>query len=256
MAKITLRASGAQAPDDMRAGEWAARCDRGELKQRGNKISAVLSFTVVGRFGPDGFVSENAGVLLKQWYFLAELKPNQDDIVLDIQPYSKYGTAWALAMGRSFKSGEIPSPEAFEKKLFRVDVGFSSAAGGSFSYRNQGRKKDPRDFLRIHTILEKIEEKALTHMSPCEPIGDHKHEHVHVNGHEHAPRASAVASAQTSASADSNGIRMSSASHKGNEQAPQGHHANGAPGESPETTGISERDVIRVFPGARTRKQV
>jgi hypothetical protein len=257
MAKITLRASGAQAPADMKPGEWIVRCEHGEIKQRGNKISAVLSFSVLGRVIDKGFVTENAGVILKQWYFLSQIDPNDGDVILEIQPYSKYGTAWTLAMGRPFKSGEDPSPKAFEKKIFRVDVGFSSAADGSFSYRNLGRKKDPRDFLRIHTILEKIEEKTLTHMTPYEPIGGHVHVHEYVNGHEHDTRALASASTRTQVSAETDNkvIRMNGASHKGYEQVPQGH-ANQAPGDfkqrAPDAKkGVTTIDVLRIFPGAK-----
>jgi hypothetical protein len=118
MPKITLRASGAQAPDEMQTCEWIARCEHGEIKQRGNKVSAVLSFSVLGRFMHKGFVNENEGVLLKQWYFLAEIKPNQDDIVLEIQPYSKYGTAWALAMGPASQSRRNSHSSSISKKDF------------------------------------------------------------------------------------------------------------------------------------------
>jgi hypothetical protein len=50
MAKITLRAIGAQAPDDMRPGESVLQYESGEIKQRGDKILAVLAFSVLGRF--------------------------------------------------------------------------------------------------------------------------------------------------------------------------------------------------------------
>jgi len=255
MSKITLRASGTQAPDDMPPGEWIARCEHGEIKQRGNKVSAVLSFSVLGRFTDEGFVNENEGVLFKQWYFLAEIKPNQDDIVLEIQPYSKYGTAWALAMGRPLKSGEDPNPEAFQKKIFRVDVGFSSAAGGSFSYRNLGRKKDARDFLRIHTILEKIEEITLTHMSHM----THKHVHVQEHEHEHDTRALTQTSTMEGSSKVIS-LRMNQGSKMNHEQRPQGHATGAALAPSTaaapapeecETTqmmkGIKAEDVVRLF---------
>jgi hypothetical protein len=246
----------------MQPGEWVARCVRGEINVRGNKISAVLSFSVLGRFTETGFTQENAGVVLKQWYFLSKKTPEEDEIILEIQPHSKYGVAWALAMGRQLKANENPDPKAFEKKIFRVDVGFSSAAGGSFSYRNVGRKKEPRDFLRIHSIVEKMEQKALSHMTPYEPIGGHVHEHV--NGHEHDTRAltstSAPASTLTETSAvaesESKVVRIGGASDMGNEREPQGH-ANEAPGVSSEKKSITVGDVLRTFPGANiTRKSV
>jgi hypothetical protein len=247
MPTITLRASGAQAPADMQPGEWIVRCGRGEIKTRGNKVSAVLTFSVLGRLTDKGFVKENEGVVLKQWYFLTQIEHVKPEIVLEIQPYSKYGTAWTLAMGRPFKSGEDPNPEAFEKKIFRVDVGFSSAAGGQFSYKNLGRKKDHRDFLRVHSIVEKVEEKTLTHMTPYEPIGDHVH--VHVNEHEHEHDTRALAVTPTPTETETEDIRMTGASHMSNEQVPQGH-ANKAPGVS-EKKGCTVGDALRIFPGAK-----
>ena len=254
MPKIILRASGAQAPDDMQAGEWVVRCENGEIKTRGNKVSAVLSFSVLGRFTDKGFVKDNEGVVLTQWYFLTQIDPSQSEIILEIGPYSKYGSAWRLAMGRTFKAGEDPDPKAFEKKIFRVDVGYSSAAGGSFSYKNVGKKKDRRDFLRVHTIIEKIEEKAHTHMTSYDPIGGHVYVHVNEDehGHEHDTRALTSTPAETAASTETDNrvIRMNGASHKGNEQVPQGH-ANLAPGKFSEKKPVNVDDVFRIFPGAK-----
>ena len=252
MQKVTLKASGSQAPTDMPPGEWVARCERGEIKVRGSQISAVLSFSVLGRFTEKGFVEENAGVVLKQWYFLSKTAPGDEEIVLEIQPHSKYGIAWALAMGRPLRASDRPDPIAFQKKIFRVDVGYRSDAGGSFSYKNQGRKKDPKDFLRIHSIVEKVEEKALSHMTPYGPNGASNNVNVteHVDEHEHDTRASTVTSTTNKS------IRSSGISHMSNEPVPQGH-ANLAPGLSEDMApaggkpGITSGDVLRVFPGAK-----
>src|SRR5262249_51157922 len=145
--------------------EWIVRCYHGELKERGNQVQAILKFSVLGRYVDGNFRRQNEGVVLKQWYFLSEIENREDeeDIELDIEPGSKYGLAWALAMERPFKSGENPSPKAFEKKTYRVDIGFRSNTGRTFSYRNVGRKKDESDFLRVHEIREKVDEKTLTH---------------------------------------------------------------------------------------------
>ena len=271
MQKVTLKASGSQAPTDMPPGEWIIRCEHGEISRRGNQISAVLACIVLGHFTDKGFTKENEGVVLKQWYFLARIDSKGDDVVLDIHPHSKYGTAWALAMGRPLKSTDEPNPSAFEKKIFRVDVGYRSDAGGSFSYKNVGKKKDPKDFLRIHTIMEKIEEKDLSHMTSLSQWG---HKHVHVTEHEHDARASTVTS--TPASTDSKSIRSIGASHMSNEPGPKGH-ANEEPGQptkdspgSPTPEDLAEdwdeaailrtkgavslekiRFVKQVFPGAR-----
>jgi hypothetical protein len=91
-------------------------------------------------------------VTLKPWYDLPEVK--QGAVI--IQPYSKYGKAWAMAMGRALKSSEDPDPRAFAGKLFKCDVGFSSRGpDGSYSYKHSGKKKGPRDFLRVHEIIGK-----------------------------------------------------------------------------------------------------
>jgi hypothetical protein len=241
----------------MPSGDYLVRCERGEIKQRGNKVAAVFNFSVLGRFTDRGFRKENEGVVLKQWYFLSEISGNKDNIVLDIQPHSKYGVAWVLAMGRPLKRGENPEPKAFEQKIFRVDVGFSSAAGGSFNYRNTGRKKDSRDFLRIHSIREKVEEKALTHMVSYEAIGGHKHVHVN-HEHEHDTRALTLTPTSTDTETEHGVIRISGASQMSNEQVPQGH-ANEAPGLSVESAsakrGVTFIDALRAFPGAKVRQR-
>jgi len=150
----------------MEPGEWIVRCHRGEIERKGDKISAVLTASVLGKYTERGFEKKYEGVVLKPWYSLGKVEGDENDVILDISPYSKYGAAWSLAMGRPLSSKENSDPKAFKNKIFRVDVGFRSNAGATYSYKNFGRKKDARDFLRIHEIHEKIEEKALTHMTP------------------------------------------------------------------------------------------
>lgn len=166
--KVRLRAAGNQPPPDMRPGEYIARCERGEISVRGNKISAVLTFTVLGKFTAHGFEQANDAVALCQWYGLGENDPGDDMVTLEVKPYSKYGQAWAKAMSRPLKRTDDPDPKAFQKKVFKVNVGYRSNLDGNFSYKNTGRPKDPKDFLRIHLIVEKIDEKALIHMGPLE----------------------------------------------------------------------------------------
>ena len=169
--KIKLRVSGSLPPPDMRPGEYVARCDHGEVSVRGNKISAVLSFSTLGRVTAEGFKRAYEGVLLRQWYELGQRDPDGQSGTIEIKPFSKYGIAWAKSMGRPLKQTDDPAPGAFQKKIFKVDVGYRSNLDGNFSYKNTGRPKDPRDFLRIHSIIEKIEEKALTHMGPYQTNG-------------------------------------------------------------------------------------
>lgn len=243
MAKITLKASGSQAPGDMTAGEYIVRCTGGEIARRGNKISAVLTVLVVGRCVDGVLYPQHEGVTLKQWYSLGEIKAQSADAELSISPHSKYGQAWQLAMGRPLKASDDVDPSAFANKIFRVDVGYSSSSGGEFSYKHVAKRKGPRDFLRIHTVLEKIEENALTHMGSYGAII-----HVHEHGHEHDHEASAPTPALTQAVAQT-GLRSTGRLVMGNEQRSQGH-ANLAPGES---QGITTDDVLQTFPGAKLK---
>jgi len=241
--KITLRASGTQAPENMKCGEYIARCKHGEIKVRGSQVSAVLQFTVVGRFAQTEFVEEHAGVVLRQWFSLGKIEGGEDDIILDVQPHSKYSTAWSKAMGRPLKSTDDPDPKAFEKKIFRVDVGFRSNSGGTFSYKNLARKKDAKDFLRIHEIIEKIEEKALTHMPPYAPIASINMLHEH----EHGTKASTLTS--------TNGIRMNPTSHMNNEPGDTGHRADMEPGQSTQDSPRSPTPEILPMTGTRQQSE-
>jgi len=214
--KIRLRASGAKAPEDMLPGEYIVKCDRGEIKVRGNQISAVLTCSVLGRY-ENHSAKQYEGVVLKQWYALGKVSGGENDITLDVSPHSKYGAAWSKATGRSVKPNENPTPKAFEKKIFRADVGFRSNSGGTFSYKNLGRKKDEKDFLRIHSIIEKIEEKAVTHMTPYGP------NETTNNEHEHKTQASTLAPAPAP-QLDHRILHFVQNSHMNNEQRGEGHH--------------------------------
>ena len=195
MTKIILRATGSQVPDDMTPGEYIVRCEKGEIKQKGNKVTALLTFSVLGKPTAKGLNREHEGVILAQWYFLAEVKDPNAEIEIDIKPNSKYGAAWALAAGRPLKRGENPAPTIFEKKIFRVLVGYRTNDRGDFSYRNAETKKDGKDFLRIHAILEIIEKKAPTDMTPYEP--NEVNNNVIVNEHEHEQETQALAMIRT-----------------------------------------------------------
>jgi hypothetical protein len=219
MRRITLRASGARAPDDMKSGEYIVRCQHGEVKTKGDKIVAELTYSVLGKYTDRGFEKKHEGVVLKQWYSLGKVEDDEDDIKIDVSPHSKYGVAWSLPKGRPLRSNEIPNPKVFENKIFRVEVGFRSNAGGTFSYKNLTKKKDAKDFLRVHETLEMIEEKALTHMTPYDP---NNNVNVHLHGHEHDTRASAPAPALAEKHRHSS-IRMVGEFHRDNEQAHQGH---------------------------------
>jgi hypothetical protein len=207
MPKITLKATGSQAPDDMPPGEYVARCERGEIRTRGNKVSAFLIFSVLGKQTDKDLDREYEGIVLHKWFFLSEIKDrNTENVTIDVKPHSLYATAWTLAAGRPLRRSESPSPAVFEKKTYRVEAGYSSEDNSSFSHRNQARKKGPRDFLRIHSILEIIEEKAPTHMSSYGPNGATVN--VHVHEHEHQTPALTPTQTKTRTQTTDTGIRM------------------------------------------------
>ena len=215
--KIHLRAGGAKAPEDMPGGEYMVRCDRGEIKVRGKSVQVVLSFTVEGRVKGSEVKRDFAGVALKQWYTIAQVTDDRDD-ALDVSPHSKYATACGLALNRQITPKDNFDPKLFENKVFRVDVGFRSNSGGTFSYKNLGSKKDPRDFLRVHSILEKVEEKGATHMRSLTPYEytDNVHEHEHV--------ARASAPAPSPQLYPSRILHFVKNSHMNDEQSSEGHH--------------------------------
>ena len=59
MNKIILRATGSQVPDDMTPGEYIVRCEKGEIKQKGNKVTALLTFSVLGKPTANGLNREH-----------------------------------------------------------------------------------------------------------------------------------------------------------------------------------------------------
>jgi len=218
MPKITLRAAGSQAPSTMQPGEYLAKCTRGEISTRGNKVTAVLSFLVVGKQAAEGVTAHHAGVLLRSWFHLAKLS-GREEIALDISPYSKYGLAWAIAAGHPLQAGDNPEPSIFENKTFAVDVGYSSSGSdGQFSYRHTATRKSDSDFLRIHSIRRKIEENAQSHMA----MNSHQQEHVFVHEHEHNAQTSTEAPAPALA-VDHSSIRSQGVFHMNNERIPQRH---------------------------------
>ena len=153
----------------------------------------MLTFEIVGRVTTHGTAHDFDGVVLKQWFSLGTT--DDGDEAISISPHSKYGRAWSLAVGRSLKKGEAPEPQGFVGKTFRVIAGFSSRADGGYSLRNTYARKDSRDFIRVHELLENLTEKAQTHMKPHDNTVN---VHVHVNEHEHQHDTRASAPTPTS----------------------------------------------------------
>ncbi len=160
--RIKLRAGGKRAPDTMSTGDYNALCVSGEIRQRGKACQAILSFQLHG-----GAQAEN-GVVLQKWFNIA-LRPDGS-----VSPASVYFQACQLALGRPVQPDEGLDPsDVFVGKSFKVTVGFrGTSLDGSYSQSNTNHRKDPRDFLRIHTLVEPINQplkQSLNHMSSMTP---------------------------------------------------------------------------------------
>src|SRR5688572_1883312 len=69
---------------------------------------------------------------------------------------SRYGRQCALALGREIESGDDLNPAAiFKSKTFRIEVGYrmTEKIGGTATPENNQRRKDAKDFLRVHTLI-------------------------------------------------------------------------------------------------------
>jgi hypothetical protein len=136
-----LRAGGLEPSESMAPGKFVAACEGGTITTKGRNTIAVLEFRIID--GP------HSGTALRQWITI----PVVDEIV---PIASRYGRQCAVALGREINSGDELDPATiFRGKLFRVDVGFrmTEKVGGTATTENALRRKDAKDFLRVHSIL-------------------------------------------------------------------------------------------------------
>ena len=136
-----LRAGGLAPSESMAPGQYVAACEGGTITMKGKATIAVLEFRILD--GPNG------GTALRQWITIPDI-----DGVVPIA--SRYGRQCAIALGREIESGDDLDPAAiFKSKTFRVEVGFrmTEKIGGTPTEENARRRKDAKDFLRVHQIL-------------------------------------------------------------------------------------------------------
>jgi hypothetical protein len=135
-----LRAGGLEPDESMVPGEYIANCEGATITTKGRTTIAVLEFRIID--GP------HSGTALRQWITI----PDIDGIV----PLgSRYGRQCALALGREIESGDDLNPGAiFKTKIFQIQVGYrmTEKIGGSATPENALRRKDAKDFLRVHGI--------------------------------------------------------------------------------------------------------
>lgn len=159
---IRLKAGGKRAPDTMAPGNYNAVCVSGEIKQRGKALQAILGFKVRGD------AQAEDGVLLQKWFNIT-LRPDGG-----VSPASVYFQACQLALGRPVQPEEELDPnEVFVGKSFKVTVGYrSTSIDNSYAPSNTTHRKDPRDFLRIHELVEQVSQpykKPISHMNSMTP---------------------------------------------------------------------------------------
>jgi hypothetical protein len=125
----------------MAPGEYVAHCEGAKITAKGRNTIAVLQYRVA-----EGF---HSGTVLSQWITI----PDVDGIV----PLgSRYARQCAVALGREIEPGDDLNPEMiFRSKTFRVYVGYrmTEKNGGTAAHENAQRRKDAKDFLRIHNLI-------------------------------------------------------------------------------------------------------
>jgi hypothetical protein len=136
-----LRAGGLQPDESMAPGEYVAQCEGATIISKGRSTIAVLEFRIID--GP------HSATALRQWITI----PDVDGIV----PLgSRYGRQCTLALGREIESGNDLNPAViFKGRFFRIDVGYrmTEKIGGTPSHDHALRRKDHKDFLRVHNLI-------------------------------------------------------------------------------------------------------
>jgi hypothetical protein len=143
-APTELRVGGRAANDDIAPGKYLARCETAWIEPKGKNAVAVFQFNLI-----DG---KYDGVAFRLWV-------TASDGGGMVSPTSRYGRYCALALGRPLESDDPVNDPAqiFAGRCFIAMVGFrkTESRGGIASDQNAQRKKDERDFLRVHELLSR-----------------------------------------------------------------------------------------------------
>jgi len=126
----------------MQAGEYPANCANAFLERSKNR--AVLEFVIID--GP------HTGTALPMWI---------NGVNGAIRPTSRYAKECAAALGRQLAAGDDLDPAVvFKSKNFIVQIGWrltDKSGGGRAADEFALRKKDGRDFLRVHRIVREAD---------------------------------------------------------------------------------------------------
>ena len=146
--KPTLRLEGHAPSAEMLPGKYLARCESAWLEPIGKSFRAVLQFRTVddGKFG---------GIALRMWMTVS-------DGGGVISRTSRYVRACQIALRRPVETDDpIDDPaQIFLNQNFLLQVGYRKTEGlrgGMASAENAQRRKDDRDFLRVHEIISREE---------------------------------------------------------------------------------------------------
>jgi hypothetical protein len=137
-----LRAGGLEPSESMVPGQYVAACEGATITTKGKTTIAVLEFRIIDE--------PYSGTALRQWVAI----PDVDGVV----PIgSRYGRQCKLALGREIEPGDDLDPGSiFRGRFFLIDVGFRMTvkSGGTATHENALRRKDQKDFLRVHKLVE------------------------------------------------------------------------------------------------------
>jgi hypothetical protein len=126
----------------MEAGEYPANCANAFLERSKNR--AALEFVIID--GP------HAGTALSMWI---------NGVNGAIRPASRYAKECAAALGRELTADDDLDPAVvFKNKNFIVQVGWRQTdkpGGGRAADELALRKKDGRDFLRVHRVVRETD---------------------------------------------------------------------------------------------------
>jgi hypothetical protein len=136
-----LRAGGLEPSEEMEPGRYLVNCEAATITKKGKATIAVLEFRIINE--------PHSGTALRQWVTIP-------DIDGSVPIASRYARQCAIALGREIEPGDDLDPSSiFRGKIFLTDVGFrmTEKIGGTPTPENTRRRKDAKDFLRVHSIL-------------------------------------------------------------------------------------------------------
>jgi hypothetical protein len=227
--KITV--AGRAAPSVMTPGQYVAKCINSELRVQ-KKSFVLLTFVV-----SDGAFKDT---LLRCWLSVSE----------KMSPHGKYVRAWETAAGRSVGPDEDLSPSVFHGKSFRVGVGYrTNGPDKQFSAENAQMRKDNQDFLRVHKIIERIDDRD----NDCDHDYDHANDHDYrSHGHQY----------QYQHMGGGGGEGLSTNTRTDTTPAPEldgtrdtRERGTRAGEKSPVCENIDVRKVLQIFPGAKVQRR-